>query len=509
MPCTPVRPLAMSRRPAAKVQRLAAALTAAVLVALGAAGAAHAAPVPTTQSFLSRPSLHPTAITFTKKETKSGMGYIFTAPKSMAGTPLASTGVMIVDGAGNLVWFKHVGGVGAYNFRKQTYEGKPVLTWWHGIHYRGFGSGDVEIYNTSYHHVATVSAGNGYKADFHEFFITPQNTALLTAYRDIDHYDLSKKVPGGTKNDKITDNVLQEVDIKTGKVLLEWHTKDTIAPSESYAPNSNKYGVPYDWVHLNSAGLDSDGNIIASARGTHAFYRINRKTGKLMERIGGKKSDYKMGPGAQTAFQHDVQRINDKQITAFDNNADVPTLPIADHQARGVILNIDEKKKTVKLARQIQHPGFPIQSVSMGNMQTLANGNVFFGWGGQVSYFSEVDKTGKAVIEGQYATPRVDSYRAYRQTWTANPTDRPAAVATRTGGKVQVAVSWNGATHVHSWRVLAGTSTTKLATVTTVPRKGFETKITITTSHPLLRVLALDAGGKLIGTTRPVKVAAR
>ena len=98
-------------------------------------------------------------------------------------------------------------------------------------------------------------------------------------------------------------------------------------------------------MHLNSVELDADGNLMVSARATHAYYRINRKTGKLMERMGGKKSDYKMGRGARTAFQHDVRRVNATQISVYDNNAEAPDAPSAKNQTRGVILNVDERRR--------------------------------------------------------------------------------------------------------------------------------------------------------------------
>ncbi len=454
------------------------------------------------EQFASRPDLKPSAVRFGKRDRTTGSGYIFAAPKSSTGADLTLSGPMIIAPDGRLVWFKHVKG-GAYTFRAQTYEGKPVLTWWQGDVRRGYGFGEGVIYDQNYKRIATVKTGKGQRADLHEFVITPQNTALLIAYKVI-RGDL-RTVKGGTRNDLVMDNVVQEVDIKTGKVLLDWHTADSIAPTESYHAVPNDPELPYDYAHLNSVEVDSDGNLLVSARATHAVYRINRQTGKLMHRIGGKKSDYKMGRGSRTAWQHDARQINGTQISLYDNNAEERTTPISKHQTRGVILNIDDEKKTVTLARQIRHPDRVWQAASQGNMQVLPNGNVFFGWGGSVPYFTEVDPNGKAVLEGRYLKKGIDSYRAFRSPWVGTPTDKPAVAARRSGAATVVSMSWNGATEVKTWRIKSGPTATSTAALATVPFSGFETTMRAATTQPFVQVEALDAAGAVLGMSAAVR----
>ena len=296
---------------------------------------------------------------------------------------LTLSGPMIIAPDGRLVWFKYVQG-GAYTFRAQVYEGKPVLTWWQGDVRRGFGYGEGVIYDQSYRRIATVKTGKGQRADLHEFVITPQNTALLIAYKIV-RGDLraregrqeerpghGQRGPGGRYQD--------------GQRCCWIGTQPARSPRVSPTARSPTIAkLPYDYAHLNSVEVDSDGNLLVSARATHAVYRINRRTGKLMDRIGGKKSDYRMGRGTRTAWQHDARRINATQISLYDNNAEERMTPISKHQTRGVILNIDERKKTVTLARQIRHENRVIQAASQGNMQVLPNGNRFIGWGGQRS----------------------------------------------------------------------------------------------------------------------------
>src|SRR5204863_8542068 len=76
------------------------------------------------------------------------------------------------------------------------------------------------IDDSTYHPVAVVKAGNGYAADLHEFQLTPQGTALLMAYRPVT-WNLS--AAHGPPRAVALDNVLQEIDVKTGLVEREWH----------------------------------------------------------------------------------------------------------------------------------------------------------------------------------------------------------------------------------------------------------------------------------------------
>ena len=88
------------------------------------------------------------------------------------------------------------------------------------------------------------------------------------------------------------------------------------------------------------------------------------------------------------------------------------------------------------------------------------------------------------------------TYRALLEPWTGTPVDPPQGAARRRGGKTTVYASWNGATQVSSWRVLAGQST-----VSTAARSGFETAIPVQSSATVFRVQALDAYRRVLGTS--------
>jgi hypothetical protein len=65
-----------------------------------------------------------------------------------------------------------------------------------------------------------------------------------------------------------------------------------------------------------------------------------------------------------------------------------------------------------------------------------------------------------------------------------------------------VYASWNGATRVAAWSVLAGPTATTLHPAAQAPRSGFETAIALPAgmAGPYVTVQALDATGAVLGT---------
>ena len=464
------------------------------------AAAALAAAVPVAeaaQSFETLKDLRPPGVQVTKNGKSTAPGLMFVAPKQ--GT--VRRGPMIFDQTGDLVYFRQVPeGTTVLDFRVQRYEKKPVITWWEGEAQRGYGFGKAMIFDQSYRKVAEVKAGSGERMDFHEFTLTPRGTALFIAYR-IFRQDLSS-VPGGTKNDLSMLNVIQEVDVKTGKLLFQWNANRHIKPTESYDVTPDREELPYDYIHMNSIDVDTDGNLLLSARATNAVYKVNRRTGKIMWRLGGKKSNFKLGKGARFRFQHDAVRQKDGTITLFDNQMD---LPIESRNSRGLQLRLNMKKKTATKVRQWYYTRRQL-SASQGNMQLLPNDNVLIGWGGDAPFITEFSRSGARRWEARFTDEGVDTYRAYRHVWSGQPKAAPLVVARRTGSTTTSWVTWNGATEVASWRVLGGASSAALKPRRTVKRSGFETRIAYTGNDAVVVLEALDAGGNVLGRSKAVTV---
>ena len=444
--------------------------------------------------FRSAPALQPPEVRVKTATPDAGDGLVFVAPKRGA----SRQGPLILDAAGEPVWFHPLpGDEQAFDFRTQQYDGKPVLTWWQGkvATYRGYGTG--RIVGTDYRPVKTVRMGNGYAVDAHEFQLTDRGTALMISYHVVP-WDLSKL--GGRRDGTVEDCVVQEVDVASGAVLFEWHTLGSIPLGESLRTAPKQQGQAHDPWHLNAVTLDADGNFIVSARHTSTIYKIDRDTGDILWRLGGKRSDYALQPGAEFHLQHDARRGADDTISLFDNVAE--DLPARGRRSRGLVLQLDEKAKTASVAAEFKHPG-TVLSGTQGSMQKLAGGGAFVGWGGAQPWMTEFGADGAPVWDARFVPPKVESYRAYRLPWSAPAGEgRPVAAARATAGGTAVWMSWNGATGVTQWRVRP-----QGGPVSTWPRDGFETAVTLRRRVPALRVQALDADGDVLGTSARVVVA--
>ncbi|MGH2949063.1 MAG: arylsulfotransferase family protein, partial [Solirubrobacteraceae bacterium] len=376
------------------------------------------------QRFRSEPELQVPAIEVTTRTRAASPGYVFLAPKRGQG----KDGLAIVDTRGKLVWARGLSPEGqqAADFRVQRYGGRPVLTWWEGGTNIGTGFGEGVIVDQSYNEVLRVPAGNGYVMDLHEFLLTPRGTALVVIYSFVEA-DLSPV--GGPEDGSVLDGVVQEIDLQTGLVMFEWHTMDHIALDESRQPLPEEEGAPYDYVHLNSVGMDDDGGLLLSGRHSWAVYKVARDTGAIVWRLGGKRSDFELGPDAEFAFQHDVRRREDGAITLFDNAAGPPETREA---SRAMALELDGETGTARVVDQIEHPDGIIAD-SQGSAQNLSGGRTFVGWGSQ-PFFTEHAPDGRVLLAGRLAKGN-DNYRAYRGRWTGRPATDPAAVAHEVGGQ--------------------------------------------------------------------------
>jgi hypothetical protein len=447
------------------------------------------------QHFLSAPALQPPVLTVSARAGATAPGYLFTAPYNGPGP----SGPEIFHDSGELIWFDPLAGeAAASNLQVQQYDGHPVLTWWQGyIPPQGFGQGEEMIYSSAYRQLGRVHAGNGYKADLHDFRITPRGAALLTVFDPI-YCDMS--AVGGPAGGAVTDSVFQEIDLTTGLVRREWHGLDHVALSESYSsPEGVTTQWPFDFFHINSIDRLAGGETLISARNTWALYELDTTTGQVGLRVGGKRSDVKPVNGAATAYQHDATVRPDGTISLFDNGA----VPKVHPQSRAIVLSVDPRGRTATLLASYEHSR-GLSSGSQGSAQTLAGGNMFVGWGSQ-PYFSEFSSAGQLLYDAHWHGS-YQSYRAYRLPWTGAPSAPPAIAASAPGpgGGVTVYASWNGATAVASWRVLAGPSPARLSPVASAAKSGFETKIATPGPAPYVAAQALDGAGAVLGASQTI-----
>jgi len=457
------------------------AVTALALLVLSADGARASPAVAPHLTYYSRPDLKPPTVEILKHTRGTAPGYIFIAPKKN----VLQAGPLILDDHGHVVWFLPLDTHGVTDFRMQRYQGRRVLTWWHGRPDHGDGESGYSIYDASYRLVTHVQPGNGMLGDIHEFKITPRDTALMTISREV-----------RVKGRRVLEGGIQELDIKTGRVVFEWHSIDHVRLVESYYRLPAAPGRIFDYFHINSIEIDHDGNLLVSARNTHTIYKISRRTGQILWRLGGKQSDFTLGRGARFAWQHDARRRPDGALTLFDNSAG----PQVRKQSRGLVLHLDMKRMNATVVRTFVHRP-PFVAVDQGNMQRLPGGHYFVGWGHQ-PFFTEFGARGTMLFDGRFGRGRVDSYRAYRLTWLGRPV-RPPAVGVR--GR-DAYVSWNGATEVVAWQLLEGPRKADLRPVRIVAKSSFETRIPLGIETGWIAVRGLDRKQLSLGRSAAVRL---
>ena len=436
----------------------------------------------------SRPDLTPPVVGVVTPNGPASPGLTFLTPNNGAG----SDGPLIVDNAGHPIWVRpDTGGAGASTFRPITYRGQPALSWWEGANNNGIGIGEFVIADPAYRELTRVRAIGSAQADHHEFLVTAADSAFLFSDTGVP----TSAVAGASPEPwRVLDCAIQEIDIATGALLFEWHAVDHIDLGETFVAPPATASTLHDYVHANSIEIDTDGNLIMSARNTSTIYKIDRTTGVVIWRLGGKASDFRLGPGAAFSWQHDARRQPDGSLSLFDDS-------VAPGTSRGLILELDETAMTASLLREYRHVP-PIQSSSEGNLQVLPNGHVLVGWG-SVSAYTEFTTAGEVVMDATFPASAT-AYRDVRYPWVGKPTDLPALAVDKAGAGMTVYASWNGATEVARWQVLAGASPGSLAQVAAGPWTGFESTIQVGRQAPLVAVQAIDRNGHVLGTSVPI-----
>jgi hypothetical protein len=466
-----------------------------VLVGCGVdkkAAASTAAKPATTATIRTLPDLHPPLLRVDNPAQGAAPGYVFFAEKGGKDRP---SGTVIADNRGRIVWYHEVpSGLEATDFRAQTYRGKPVLTWWQGIISKaGIGRGSYVVDDASYKQIATVKAANGLDGDLHEFQLTPRGTAYISVYHEV---PVDLRSVGGPKDGYAEDSVVQEIDIKSGKVVFEWHSLDHVPLTESIQANREPAHHatkkrPLDYFHVNSIADGPGGAILISGRNTSALYLI-RRDGSIVWRLGGKRSDFKPAAAVKFRYQHNALFHGPTTISLFDNGA----IPKEEPYTRPLVLTIDPAKRTAKIVKTFVHPK-KLSSPFEGNLELLPDGGAFVGWGG-IRKLTEFSPAGK--VRFQLTLPYGDTYRGYRLPWTGDPGGKPLVAVV--GDRVYA--SWDGKRGIARWQVLAGPDADHLAVIASRPWGGLETMIGLETPPKAVAVRALDASGHTLGRSEPL-----
>lgn len=353
-----------------------------------------------------------------KINTNPKDGYMLVAPR-VANNSGYGNYLIILDKNGLPIKYRPTT-PNSFNFKQQP-NGRYIVAETSGAHYGITGNGTksiIRIFDEELNLLESFQMGNGYIAGPHEFMILPNGNYICVAQNPIP-MDMSEMTEGGNPNAFIVSNVIQEFD-KDKNVIFQWRAIDHIDIEESYLKLTDPV---ISYAHINALEVDRDGNWLISPRHTCSIMKINRGTGEIMWRLGGKKTDFtiigdeKNGP-EYFQYQHDIRRLNNGDITMFDNgNLKTP------QYSRGVRYSLDEVNKTATLVWQYRNTP-DVYAGQQGSVQVFEDGSYLIGWGtataaNQVG-LTEIDTEGNKTFELNFP-PNTSHYRVQKVAYPPCP----------------------------------------------------------------------------------------
>jgi hypothetical protein len=478
-----------------------------LIVVLGwaLAGAAAASAASGFYTFASAPGLHPPKLEVIKRSKGLARGDFLVADvvlRQRAASPaVGQRGPMILNSNAQPIWFQPVGARQGevLDFAREAYDAKPVLVWSQGH--------TVVVIDQHYRTIATLKAQAPWSIDGHEATIVGGDI-WVTVTRLVPNQNLSEY--GGPAKGTVIDSGVQEYKLRNGHLILTWDALNPGGKPHVPLSDSEQGLAPGGWdaYHVNSIQPLPDGDLLVSMRNTSAVYLIDPVSGRIVWTLGGKRSSFTAGPGAEFAWQHDARlsapqeggRGTDVRLTLFNDNCcgitpDGGLVP-SNGQTEAMVLDLNTIADTATLEAAYPYPPSG-EALVMGSMQLLPGGNALVGWGA-LPYFTEYSPSGTPLLEVEW--PGADrSYRAsFTGTWFGTPYYPPSGAVRG----MTVYASWNGATQVARWEVLARSSSGGSSVVAEHVRTGFETAITLGRSYDAYAVRALGARGKVLATSR-------
>jgi len=296
-------------------------------------------------------------------------------------------------------------------------------------------------------------------------------------------------VPNGQPTALVTGLIIQELDAAKN-VIFEWRSWDHFLITDTQTIHLNT--EPVDYVHGNAIELDIDGNLLISNRHLNEITKINRQTGTVMWRMGGKRNQFTfVNDNRPFSHQHDIRRLRNGNITLFDNGNFLQP-----PYSRAVEYKLDEGKKIATLIREDRNTPHAY-GFAMGSNQRLSNNNALVGWGALSNpAVTEFRADGTKAFE-LALPPGVFNYRVFRLPWQGYPITEPTLVAI-TDTTPAFYYSWNGATEILGYRVYGGTTSEPDTLIDTAFKTGFETKTVLGTAinqFCYFRVMPIDKQG--------------
>ncbi|PNS14795.1 hypothetical protein CAC42_2024 [Sphaceloma murrayae] len=498
----------------------------------------------TRQHFLSQPDvIAPVAnILVQPSDEVSPSKYIMWAPASVHTPP---THPMMLD-ANSLspVWYGPRINPETLHASIQSCNGTDYVAFWSGFGAGGWKQGSYFLLDETYEVAYNVTGqGRITYADAHELYVTPQCTAIFTAFQshqtDLEWQNITNITGGGW----LLDSYFQEIDIATNEIIFEWQASEHINVRDSpwlasYYGEGYTEGRGFDWFHINSIEKDHLGNYLVNSRHMHAMYYISGQNGSVLWQLGGTHNSFKdMSSGRATDFewQHHARWVDSSltRISVFDNHATALHLA-SGRPSRGIIIRLDHARREAWLDHEYTATHHTT-AFREGSMQVLADspnpGNALVGYGYDPAW-TEYSPNGTVIWEvttsplglNRYSP---DNYRVIKSNWTGRPNYMPNIapgpkpkyqfVPARSSFDIMLKddwgqeiindtayFSWNGATEVKSWVVLASNHTAELSLEkhfwAEVRKTGFEENVFVGEGS-YVTALAVGEEDEVLGQT--------
>ncbi len=321
--------------------------------------------------------------------------------------------VMVLDNEGKPVRYRELAGDYAYDFKMQP---NGLLSYAQFISHHSYtGGGNVVhmLLDQQMNVVDSLQMKNGYVAEAHDFQLLPNGHALMIGYY-MTRTDLSDRVEGGYPDARVSGGIIQELDDR-GKVIFQWRSWDHFdIDSYSFRRGANRQEVSA--FHLNTINMDVDGNLLVAT--PRVVRKISRQTGEVLWTMGGEENQFSFTgvdslTGLDQSNGHAFYRLENGNYLVYNNGGRMHTQDNSSvHEFR-----LDQENLTAGLVWSY-HPDRPIPAWHRGNAFRLPNGNTLIGWGGAsgkpVPVCTEVDSTGRVVLEAFFTDSFMESYRAFR-----------------------------------------------------------------------------------------------
>ena len=342
---------------------------------------------------------------FVDIDSNPSPGYLFFATFNLTAFG-ADTGSnqayrVILDKNGDTVYFRHALDSIDWDFQPQP---NGQMTFFSMKQNKWFAM------DSNYNIVDSFATTAPYTTDLHDFEILTHNHALMLSYYPIKHYDLSKY--GGSDTATFIGGVIEEIDSLKNPIWIwrSWDSAHYLDTDATYdLPSETKSGIAFDAVHPNAVSVDTDGNILLSARELDEVSKISRKDGSFIWRLGGKHNQFAfINDSIHFSHQHGARRIANGHITLFDNGnenhtgyrSEIDTIP-TDTTINGVDTTVNDTDivpTTIQsFARACEYDvnttnmtatlvwyyddDSSISSYAMGYVQRLPDSNTLITWG--------------------------------------------------------------------------------------------------------------------------------